>query len=52
MFVPHASEILTKSYGPNYTKFWAFNKKRKEKKKKKRVQKNYNALTPFWKMFP
>ena len=24
MFVPHASEIWTKSYGPNYTKFWAF----------------------------
>ena len=23
MFVPHASEIWTKSYGPNYTKFWA-----------------------------
>ena len=24
MFVPHASEIWTKSYGQNYTKFWAF----------------------------
>ena len=24
MFVPRASEIWTKSYGPNYTKFWAF----------------------------
>ena len=24
MFVPYASEIWTKSYGPNYTKFWAF----------------------------
>ena len=24
MFIPHASEIWTKSYGPNYTKFWAF----------------------------
>ena len=24
MVVPHASEIWTKSYGPNYTKFWAF----------------------------
>ena len=24
MFAPYASEIWTKSYGPNYTKFWAF----------------------------
>ena len=24
MFVPYASEIWTKSYGPNYVKFWAF----------------------------
>ena len=24
MFVPYACEIRTKSYGPNYTKFWAF----------------------------
>ena len=24
MFVLYASEIWTKSYGPNYTKFWAF----------------------------
>ena len=24
MFVPYASEIWTKSYGSNYTKFWAF----------------------------
>ena len=24
MFVPHTSEIWTKSYGSNYTKFWAF----------------------------
>ena len=24
MFVPHASEIWTESYGPNYRKFWAF----------------------------
>ena len=24
MFVPYASEIWTKSYGPNNTKFWAF----------------------------
>ena len=22
--LPYASEIWTKSYGPNYTKFWAF----------------------------
>ena len=26
MFVPCASEIWTKSYGPNYTKFWDFYK--------------------------
>ena len=24
IFLPHASEIWTNSYGPNYTKFWAF----------------------------
>ena len=24
MFVPHASKIWTKSYGPNYTKFFFF----------------------------
>ena len=24
IFVPHASEIGTKSYGPNNTKFWVF----------------------------
>ena len=24
MFVAHASEIWTKSHGPNYTKFWTF----------------------------
>ena len=24
MFLLHASEIWTKSYGPNYTKYWAF----------------------------
>ena len=28
MFVPHASEIWTKSCGPNYTKFWALTKNR------------------------
>ena len=27
VFVPYASEIWTKSYGPNYTKFWVFDKK-------------------------
>ena len=36
MFVPHASEIWTKSYGQNYTKFWAF------------WQKNWVFLTIFW----
>ena len=24
MFLPYANEIWTKSYGPNYVKFWAF----------------------------
>ena len=24
MFVPHASEIWTKSYGLNHTQFWTF----------------------------
>ena len=24
VFWPHAGEIWTKSYGPNYTKFWDF----------------------------
>ena len=24
MFVPHACEIWTKSYGPKFTNFWAF----------------------------
>ena len=28
MFVPHASEIWTKSYGPKYTKFGAFLQKK------------------------
>ena len=32
MFVPHASEILTKSYGLNNTKFWALDKKTKQNK--------------------
>ena len=27
MFTPFASEIWTESYGPNYTKFWAFRQK-------------------------
>ena len=30
MFVPYASEIWTKSYGPNYKKFWAFREKKKQ----------------------
>ena len=30
MFLPYASEIWTKSYGPNYTKYWAFDKKKKK----------------------
>ena len=29
MFVPYASEVRTKSYGPNYTEVWAFWKKKK-----------------------
>ena len=28
MFVPHASEIWSKSYGPIYTELWAFWKKK------------------------
>ena len=28
-FFTHTSEIWTKSYGPNYTKFWAFRQKKK-----------------------
>ena len=55
MFVPYASEIWTKSYGPNYTKFWAFwpkkkqtNKQTKTKAKQKQQQQNgfFNAI--FW----
>ena len=36
MLAPHASEIWTKSYGPNYTKCELFDKKKKKKKKKKK----------------
>ena len=43
MFVPYASEIWTKSYGPNYTKFWAFWQKQK--------QNNNNKKTGFYKHF-
>ena len=28
MFVPYSSEIWTKSYGQNYTKFWVFSNKK------------------------
>ena len=35
MLVPQASEIWTKSYGPNYTKFELFDKKTKNKNKTK-----------------
>ena len=31
MFVPHAGGIWTKSYGPNYAKFWAFLPKKQNK---------------------
>ena len=31
MFVPYASELWTKSYGPNYTKILAFRHKKKKK---------------------
>ena len=46
LFVPYTSEIWTKSYGPNYTKFWAF-------WQKSEVSKTIfdKALTPFWKTF-
>ena len=43
MFVPHASKIWTKSYGPNYKKFWAF------WQKKKQVLKPF--LTKHWRYF-
>ena len=46
MFVPHASEIWTKSNGPNYTKFWAF--WQKSKFFKTIFDK---ALMLFWKAF-
>ena len=42
MFVPYASEIWTKSYGLNYTIFWAFWQKKKKKKKKHQKQKQTN----------
>ena len=45
MFVPHASEIWTKSYGPSYTKFWASWQKKKKKKKKN------TFLTKPWRYF-
>ena len=55
MFVPYASEIWTKSIGPNYKKLWAFwqEKKKTKQNKTKRVLKNIfdKALTPFWKTF-
>ena len=56
MFAPYASEIWTKSYGPNYTKFWAFlTKKEKQKtkpKKKKKVFFFYNhIMTKCWRHF-
>ena len=41
MFVPQASDIWTKSYGQNYTKFWAFSQRWVLKKHFDK------ALTPF-----
>ena len=43
VFGPHAGEIWTKSYGPKYTKFWAF--------WPKIVHHFDKALIPFWKTF-
>ena len=54
MFVQHASEIRTKSYVLNYTKFWTFfttkqNKTNKQTKKKNGVLKS--LLTKDWHHF-
>ena len=51
LFVPHANKIWTKSYGPNYTKFWAFwqKKKTKQNKTKTKTNKNKNKNTGFFK---
>ena len=46
MFVPHASKIWTKSYGPNCTKFWALKKKKREKKKKRKKKRIF--INHFW----
>ena len=48
MFVPYASEIWTKSYGPNYTEFKLFDQK---KKKNVFITIFGKELTPFWKAF-
>ena len=49
MFVPHANEIWTKSYGPNYTKFWAFwQKKQKTKTKTNKQTKKKVIYNHFW----
>ena len=44
VFGPHAGEMWTKSYGPNHTKFCAFDKKWSTIFDK--------VLKPFWKTFP
>ena len=58
MFVPHASEIWTKSYGPNYTKFLSFltkTNKQTNKQTKKQTNKNPGSLKSFltkrWRYF-
>ena len=44
MFVPHASEIWTKSYGPNNTKFWTFWQKKKPGFFKKQFWQSVDAI--------
>ena len=51
MFVPYASKIWTKSYGLNYTKFWAFWPKKKKKKKDYFKTILDKTLTSFLKTF-
>ena len=56
MFVPNTSEIWTKLYGPNYTKFWAFetktvfkkqNKTKQDKKQQQQQKTKQNKTKPI-----
>ena len=44
IFVPHAREIWTKSYGQNYTKFWLFWQKKKNRVFKNHFSKSVDAI--------